>query len=78
MAKWLPFRRVYISKLKEENVVKPPQNPTPRSNMASVDNQLFLRERPNIIPSSRHPMMLTRKVPRYRWVSLELKYELIR
>jgi hypothetical protein len=73
MEKFPTLKRACISTLKVEKVVKPPQNPTPRSMVVSEDIQLFFIEIPNTRPSNRQPRMLTRKVPRYSWFSLELK-----
>lgn len=70
MEKWsssLFLRRKCFSKAKAEKVVNPPQKPVAKNKVLFWERMLPLTDRPKISPISRHPIILTKKVPRKKF-----------
>ena len=60
---WESRNKLIVSNENVENVVKPPQNPTPKKSFKFCDTN-SLSSNPNIRnPSSKLPKILTNKVP---------------
>jgi len=65
--KFSVFKRECPSKAKVEKVVKPPQKPVVSNSTWFWFSRLFFKERPNTMPISKQPIILTIKVPKKKF-----------
>lgn len=67
------FIKEWLSNANVEKVVNPPQKPVVNNKVWFWESKLFLKDIPNTIPISKHPIILTKNVPKKKFWKYELK-----